>query len=99
MPWCARLRHPIHLADGRILRTLADAHDMVLSLSERVQRMPKWQQLASLLMAASKANNFSLTAVVTGQIEETLKWAPHSTARLVDTEAPADQPPGPSDQQ
>jgi hypothetical protein len=35
MPWNSRLRHPIHFADSRVLRTLADARDMVLSLPER----------------------------------------------------------------
>jgi hypothetical protein len=34
MGWSSRLRHPIALADGRVLETLSDARDMVLSLPE-----------------------------------------------------------------
>jgi hypothetical protein len=48
MPWNSRLRHPIPLADSRVLRTLADARDMVLSLPKRDQQHEKWQTLAAL---------------------------------------------------
>jgi hypothetical protein len=55
MPWNSRLRHPIALADGRTLRTLADARDMILSLPERDQLREKWQTLAAVLLSAAQA--------------------------------------------
>jgi hypothetical protein len=84
MPWNTRLRHPITLADGRTLRTLSDARDMVLSLPQKDQLLQKWQRLADLLMRTARADNASLTAVTTAQIEETLRWPPYGTVRLAD---------------
>jgi hypothetical protein len=82
MPWNSRLRHPIPLDDTRVLRTLADARDMILSLPERDQIQDKWQKLASLLMSAAQADNASLTAIVTHRIEEALRCPPFSVVRL-----------------
>jgi hypothetical protein len=84
MPWNSRLRHPIALADGRTLRTLADARDVVLSLPERDQRQPKWQQLADLLLSAAAADNASLTAIVTQRIEEALRLSPFGIVALAE---------------
>jgi hypothetical protein len=82
MPWNARLRHPIPLSDSRVLRTLADARDMVLSLPERDQREDKWQVLAKLLMSAAQADNLALTAIVTHRIQEALRRPPFTVVRL-----------------
>jgi hypothetical protein len=84
MPWNSRLRHPIHLADSRVLRTLADARDMVLSLPDRDQRQDRWQQLAALLISAAEADNPSLTAIATHRIEEALRRPPFTAVRLAD---------------
>jgi hypothetical protein len=94
MPWNSRLRHPIPLSDSRVLRTLADARDMVLSLPERDQRQDKWQMLARLLMGAARADNASLTAIATHRIEEALRQPPFTVVRLAnDIEK---KPPAPS---
>jgi hypothetical protein len=94
MPWNSRLRHPIPLSDSRVLRTLADARDMILSLPERDQREDKWQILAKLMMSAAQADNTSLTAIVTDRIEEALRRPPFTVVRLaVDIEK---KPPAPS---
>jgi hypothetical protein len=82
MPWNSRLRHPIPLADGRVLRTLADARDMVLSLPERDQRRDKWQTLAAVLLSAAQADSPSLTAIATDRVEEALRQPPFTTVRL-----------------
>jgi hypothetical protein len=94
MPWNSRLRHPIHLADSRVLRTLGDARDMVLSLPERDQRQDKWQMLAKLLMGAARANNPLLTAITTHRIEEALRRPPFTVVRLGDDMEK--KPPAPS---
>jgi hypothetical protein len=82
MPWNSRLRHPIPLDDSRVLRTLADARDMILSLPERDQREDKWQMLAKLLIGAAQADNALLTAIVTDRIEEALRRPPFTVVRL-----------------
>jgi hypothetical protein len=82
MPWNSRLRHPIPLADGRTLRTLADARDMVLSLPARDQRRDKWQTLAAVLLSAAQADSPSLTAIATDRVEEALRRPPFTAVRL-----------------
>jgi hypothetical protein len=84
MPWNSRLRHPIALADSRVLRTLADARDMILSLPKRDQQQEKWQTLTALLISAAQADNASLTAIATHRIEEALRRPPFSVVRLAD---------------
>jgi hypothetical protein len=85
MPWKSRLRHPIDLDDGRVLRTLADARDMIHSLPERDQREDIWQKLAVLLMSAAQADNSSLTAIITHRIQETLRRPPFTVGGLLST--------------
>jgi hypothetical protein len=82
MPWNSRLRHPIPLDDSRVLRTLADARDMVLSLPGHDQCQDKGQLLARLLMSAAQADNPSLTAIVTRRMEEALRHPPFTVVRL-----------------
>jgi hypothetical protein len=72
MPWNSRLGNPIMLADGRVLRTLADARDMVVSLPERDQRRDNWQTLAPVLLSAAQADSPSLTAIAPHRMEESL---------------------------
>lgn len=84
--WKARLRKPIRLTDGRTLKTLSDARDMILALPEKDQREKKWQRLADLLLAAANSGNAALISVLTGNIEEALSRPPFTTARLADGE-------------
>jgi hypothetical protein len=84
MSWASRLRHPIRLADGRTLKTLSDARDMILALPEKDQRDQKWQRLADLLIVAANSGNANLIAVLTGNIEEALRRPPFSAVRLAD---------------
>lgn len=93
MSWVSRLRHPIHLADGRTLKTLSDARDMILALPEKDQGDQKWQRLADLLLAAANSGNANLIAVLTSKIEETLRRLPFGTVWLADDDVkkpPAD---------
>jgi len=84
--WNARLRKPIRVEDGRTIKTLSDARDMILALPEKDQRGQKWQRLADLLLAAANSGNADLIAVLTGNIEEALRRPPFTTARLVEDE-------------
>lgn len=92
--WSARLRKPILLEDGRTIKTLADARDLVLSLPVRDQRQRKWLQLAGLLITAAETGHPALTAIVTGRLEEALMRPPFTTARIATDDAK--KPPAPS---
>jgi hypothetical protein len=80
--WNARLRKPIRLEDGRTIRTLGDARDVVLSLPKRDQHRQKWQQLTGLLVTAAETGHPALTSIVTNRLEEALRLRPFTTARL-----------------
>jgi hypothetical protein len=49
MAWSRRLIPPLVLKDGRELKTLSDAREMILGLLEKQKRAPYWQQAAELL--------------------------------------------------
>jgi hypothetical protein len=73
MPWKSRLRHPLHLADGRTLHTLDDVRSFIGSLPERRQRDDRLQRISALIASAAQANNAALTAIVTDRLAETLR--------------------------
>jgi hypothetical protein len=54
MAWTRKLTPPLVLKDGRALKTLADARDMILGLLEGQQRTLYWQHAAGLLLYAAK---------------------------------------------
>lgn len=54
MPWSSPLTTPITLKDGRTLRTLRDACDMLVGLNDRSQANPWCQYAAELLLAAAE---------------------------------------------
>jgi hypothetical protein len=84
MPWSARLPDPIHLADGRTLRTLSDVRAMLLKLPEDEQTWPKANTMADLIIRAARPRSAALTAVISGRIEEFLRFPPFLSARIVD---------------
>jgi hypothetical protein len=43
MPWSATFDDPIDLPDGRKLRTLNDAAEHIMQLSDTEHRAPEWQ--------------------------------------------------------
>jgi len=73
MSWKARLRHPLHLPDGRTLHTLADVRSFISSLPERQQRDGRLQRVSALLASAAQADNAALTAIVTDRVTEALR--------------------------
>ena len=55
MTWKAPFDDPIGLANGKILRTLRDAADHIVSLPRRETKQQQWQTaIACLLSAAEK---------------------------------------------
>jgi hypothetical protein len=54
MPWARKLKAPIALHDGRQLRTLADARDLIRSLPTPDQQTEEWRHATELLMAAAE---------------------------------------------
>jgi hypothetical protein len=54
MAWSRKLIPPVVLNDGRELKTLSDAREMILGLLEGQQRAPYWQHAAELLLYAAE---------------------------------------------
>src|SRR5580704_2258016 len=79
-----RLCEPIHLDDGRVIETLADARALVLSLPVNHQNLKKWQDVAHLVMRTADTGNENLLAVVESQIKEALRRPPFAPVRLVE---------------
>jgi hypothetical protein len=86
MPWSARLADPIHLADGRMLRTLSDVRAMLLMLPENEQTWPKANTITYLIIRAARAKSTAQAAVIGGRIEEMLRFPPFLSVRVTDDE-------------
>jgi hypothetical protein len=94
MSWSSRLARPIHLDDGRTLRTLAGARKMLLALPDSEQRNQRWQLLAALLVSAARANHKGLLSITTARLEQALSEPPFGSVMLAPE--PAEKPPAPS---
>jgi hypothetical protein len=90
--WNSRLRKPIRLKDGRIIRTLSDAKYFFLSLPARDQQLQKWQRLAGLLTDAAKTSHPQLVSMVTDWLEDALKHPPFTIARLASDDMAVKKP-------
>jgi hypothetical protein len=84
--WNSRLRRPLHLSDGRTLKTLDDARAFVGSLPERERQYDKWISLSALLLSAAQSDNPAMVAIVTNRLSDALRLAPYTIARLDETE-------------
>jgi hypothetical protein len=90
--WKTRLLRPIRLEDGRTIRTLADAHEVILQLPEKELRRPKWQALAGLLLSAAATRQHHLLSILTVRLEAELPKLTHTTESAL----PPKKPPAPS---
>jgi hypothetical protein len=52
MGWSRKLSPPLAPKNGRVLKTLSDARDMILGLPEDRQRAPHWLHAGELLLYA-----------------------------------------------
>lgn len=75
MPWSDPLTFPITLRDGRELRTLRQAADVFLGLSETIQRHDWNQAAAELLIKAAKSGRAGEIEDATWQVQRALKRA------------------------
>lgn len=72
MPWSSSLITPIALKDGRSLRTLREACDMLLALNDHAQGNPWCQYAAQLLLEAADSENRATIAEATVQMRRPL---------------------------
>ena len=55
MSWSRAFHLPIHLPDGRVLRTLRDAGEYIQELPTATNKRPEWQIAAEMLLEAAAA--------------------------------------------
>lgn len=54
MSWATALKRPIHLGDGRALKTLSDVRAYILELPESEQSAEAWHTAAEILLYAAE---------------------------------------------
>jgi hypothetical protein len=86
MSWSARLSDPIHLVDGRTLRTLSDVRAMLRKLPEAEQTWPKANTIADMIIRAARPKSDALKAAIGNRIEEMLRFPPFLSARVTNDE-------------
>jgi hypothetical protein len=62
MLWSRRLPKNLVLRDGRQIRTLSDARDVILTLPERRYDKPHWEYAAELLTTAARGGGAKVAA-------------------------------------
>ena len=82
------LSRPLVLEDGRCLRTLADAGELVLSLDPEEQAQPRWQAVASELIGEIRNGRPDHVPAITDRIARALSEPPLGSVRLADSAAP-----------
>lgn len=73
MLWTSKLAYPIKLRDGRELRTLGDAAELILRLSESSQRHAWTEHAARLLMVAAESGGAKAIKDASAQVHLALK--------------------------
>jgi hypothetical protein len=73
MSWYRRLSTTIVLKDGRVLRTLGDAAELLVSLSEAIQAHAWIEHAAELLMMAAEFDDQEEIKAATIQVERALR--------------------------
>lgn len=73
MSWSDPLASPITLRDGRVLRTLKDAGELLICFSEDIQAHAWVQYAAQLLVAAAKSGRPVGIEQATLQVQRALK--------------------------
>jgi hypothetical protein len=83
------LTRPLHLTDGRVLRTLDDAGQMILSLSAFERAMSKWQRAAGMLKVAIQTGRDDHLTLASAQVEQALSSSPFGNVLLQHRKKPA----------
>jgi len=88
-----RLSKPLFLSDGRCLRTVGDAIEVVLEMPNQALDASEWRQVPRLLKAACFSGHNDDAARATSRLEAALSTAPFGDVRLADQDK---KPPAPS---
>ena len=83
------LSRPLLLEDGRCLRTLADAGEMLLCLTTEEQAQPRWQAVVGALIFEMRNDQSDQdhVAATTDQLARALSEPPFGSVRLADSAA------------
>jgi hypothetical protein len=79
-----RLSKPLVMSDGRSLRTVGDAIEVVLEMPNHALAASEWTQVPRLLKAACFSGDDDDAARATSRLEAALSAAPFGNARLAD---------------
>jgi len=88
-----RLSKPLFLSDGRSLRTVGDAIEVVLEMPNHALDASEWAQVPRLLKAACFSGSDDDAARATVRLEAALSAAPFGHASLAEE---SKTPPAPS---
>lgn len=76
------LSRPLLLEDGRCLRTVADASEIVLGLTPDEQAQPRWQAVVAALISEIRSDQAEPVPAITDQIARALSEPPFGSVRL-----------------
>jgi hypothetical protein len=88
-----RLSKPLFLSDGRCLRTVGDAIEVVLEMPDHALDGPEWSPVPRLLKAACFSGHDDDAARATARLETALSASPYGDLHLTDHDK---KPPAPS---
>src|SRR5262249_41666067 len=83
------LAKPLTLADGRRVRTVEDAQQMIRHLPPRERVELRWQLVSAALLAASTTRRSDYLLVASAHLEDTLLSEPIGSVQLADDKRPA----------
>jgi hypothetical protein len=68
--WSLRFPFPIHVDDLLTIRSLADARAFLLSLPADTQQLPRWRNIAELLITSANTENSTLIRVTAERLQD-----------------------------
>jgi hypothetical protein len=77
------LGRPITLDDGKVLRTLEDVRELLVSIPSDLVRHEKWQCLARMVMDAALEGDVELVGPISAQLRHCLETPPYASVRLM----------------
>jgi hypothetical protein len=89
------LGRPITLDNGKVLRTLEDVRELVVSIPSDLVRHEKWQCLAQMIMDVALGGDVELVGPISAQLRHCLETRPYASVRLM-PEPPYRNPSGAS---
>jgi hypothetical protein len=81
--WSLPLGRPITLDNGKVLRTLEDVRELVVSIPSDLVRHEKWRCLAQMIMDVAQGGDAELVGPISAQLRHCLETPPHASVRLM----------------